>query len=139
MAIAYFAETCWILDRQSTNRRAVSLCFVSRAFSAGNRKVDDLAVRFIGAFSRRSTRGAPDTARRAGWMGAFTPTDADAMPASALVSVLPAAAPRVSARGAPRSSSRSARRAVRAAASNTVDARFALLFDCDGVIVETGA
>jgi hypothetical protein len=87
-------------------------------------------------------------------MGAFTPTDADAMPASALVSVLPAAAPRVSARGAPRSgyparrppgpppprsSSRSARRAVRAAASNTVDARFALLFDCDGVIVETGA
>jgi hypothetical protein len=72
-------------------------------------------------------------------MGAFTPTDADAMPASALVSVLPAAAPRVSARGAPRSSYRSARRAVRAAASNTVDARFALLFDCDGVIVETGA
>lgn len=61
------------------------------------------------------------------------------MPASALASVLPAAAPRVSARGAPRSSSSSARRAVRAAASNTVDARFALLFDCDGVIVETGA
>ena len=46
MAIAYFAETCWILDRKSTNRRAVSLCFVSRAFSAGNRKVDDLAVAF---------------------------------------------------------------------------------------------
>ena len=41
--------------------------------------------RFIGAFSRRSTRGAPDTARRAGWMGAFTPTDADAMPALATV------------------------------------------------------
>lgn len=72
-------------------------------------------------------------------MDAFTPTDADAMPARALASVLPAAAPRVSAHGAPRSTPRSARRAVRAAASNTVDARFALLFDCDGVIVETGA
>ena len=85
----------------------------------------------------REERPTPLAAR--GWTGAFTPTDADAMPASALASVLPAAAPRVSARGAPRSSSRSARRAVRAAASNTVDARFALLFDCDGVIVETGA
>ena len=85
----------------------------------------------------REERPTPLAAR--GWTGAFTPTDADAMPASALASVLPAAAPRVSARGAPRSSSSSARRAVRAAASNTVDARFALLFDCDGVIVETGA
>ena len=74
-----------------------------------------------------------------GSVGALTPTDADAMPASALASVLPAAAQRISAYGAPRLTSRSARRAVRAAASNTVDARFALLFDCDGVIVETGA
>jgi len=39
---------------------------------------------------------------------------------------------RARARGAPRA-------AVRAAASNTENARFALLFDCDGVIVETGA
>lgn len=28
---------------------------------------------------------------------------------------------------------------LRAAASNTTNPRFALLFDCDGVIVETGA
>ena len=31
------------------------------------------------------------------------------------------------------------RASVRAAASNTENPRFALLFDCDGVIVETGA
>ena len=41
---------------------------------------------------------------------------------------------------APRARGASAPRAsVRAAASNTENPRFALLFDCDGVIVETGA
>ena len=38
-----------------------------------------------------------------------------------------------------RARARAPRAAVRAAASNTENARFALLFDCDGVIVETGA
>lgn len=102
---------------------------VGKAFST----FADLAVLPTGALASKFRE------RLASRDGAFTPSDADAMPASALATVLPVAAPRPSARGAPRSSSCSARRAVRAAASNTVDARFALLFDCDGVIVETGA
>ncbi len=48
-------------------------------------------------------------------------------------------APRVSTGGVSRRTVATPRGAIRTSASNTKNPRFALLFDCDGVIVETGA
>ena len=56
---------------------------------------------------------------------------AAAASASAASRAAPLSTPRASRRAAPRA-------AARCAVSNTTNARFALLFDCDGVIVETG-